>query len=117
MLSFFVAAHLFTRYTQLGRDLYAVGGNRDAAQASGIDTGKRIRQIYIISGLIAAFSGWMFIGRLGSAVASMGQGMIFEIQAAAVIGGQPFGASSMISPAASAFRLDWVRFDSVSLSD
>jgi ribose/xylose/arabinose/galactoside ABC-type transport system permease subunit len=75
-----------------------VGGNRDAAQASGIDTGKRIRQIYIISGLIAAFSGWMFVGRLGSAVASMGQGMIFEIQAAAVIGGISLfgGRGSMI---------------------
>ncbi len=87
MLACFVLAYVLTRYTQFGRDLYAVGGNRDAAQASGIDADKRIRQVYIVSGLIAAFAGWMFLGRLGSGVASMGSGMIFEIQAAAVIGG------------------------------
>ena len=98
MLSFFAVFNLIMRSTQFGRDLYAVGGNRDAAQASGIDTAKRIRQIYVIGGLIAAFSGWIFVGRLGSAVASMGQGMIFEIQAAAVIGGISLfgGRGSMI---------------------
>jgi ribose/xylose/arabinose/galactoside ABC-type transport system permease subunit len=87
MLVFYGLAHILTRYIQFGRDLYAVGGNRDAALASGVDSDRRIRQVYIISGLIAAFCGWMFLGRLGSGVASMGTGMIFEIQAAAVIGG------------------------------
>ena len=87
MLVSFALAYVLTRYIQFGRDLYAVGGNRDAAQASGVDADRRIRQVYMVSGLIAAFAGWMFLGRLGSGVASMGTGMIFEIQAAAVIGG------------------------------
>jgi len=64
-----------------------VGGNRDAAIASGIDADKLIRQVYIISGVIATFAGWMYVGRIASANAMMGQGMIFEVQAAAVIGG------------------------------
>jgi ribose/xylose/arabinose/galactoside ABC-type transport system permease subunit len=87
MILAFAIAHLVTRYHRFGRDLYAVGGNRDAALASGILPDKRIRQIYLISGVMAAFGGWMMVGRLGSAVTSLGKNMIFEIQAAAVIGG------------------------------
>jgi len=87
MLGCFGVAYFITRYTQFGRDMVATGGNVEAAQASGIDTNKHILRVYMLSGLIAAFAGWMFIGRLGSGVANMGQGMIFEIQAAAVIGG------------------------------
>ena len=83
----FVIAHIVTRYLRFGRDLYAVGGNRDAAQASGIDSGQRIRAAYLISGALAAFAGWILAGRLGVVVAGLGEGMIFEIQAAAVIGG------------------------------
>jgi ribose/xylose/arabinose/galactoside ABC-type transport system permease subunit len=87
MLLAFVLAYVVTRYTRFGRDLYAVGGNRDAALASGIDPERRIRQVYLISGLMAAFAAWMEVGRLGVGATRIGEGMIFEIQAAAVIGG------------------------------
>ncbi len=83
----FVAAAVVTRSTRFGRDLYAVGGNPTAALVSGIDPGKRIRQVYLISGALAAFAGWIMLGRLGVGATRMGEGMIFEIQAAAVIGG------------------------------
>ena len=87
LIAFFIAAYVFTRYTQFGRNIYAVGGNRDAAIASGIDANKIIRQVYIISGIIATFAGWMYVGKIASANALMGQNMNFEVQAAAVIGG------------------------------
>ncbi len=80
-------AQAITRYTRFGRDLYAVGGNAQAALASGIDPNRRIRQVYLISGLLAAFAAWMELGRLGVGATLIGQNMIFEIQAAAVIGG------------------------------
>lgn len=83
----FLAASLVTRSTRFGRDLYAVGGNRNAALASGINPDRRIRHVYLISGLLAAFAGWIMLGRLGVGATRMGEGMIFEIQAAAVIGG------------------------------
>ncbi len=83
----FGVAHLVTSYTRFGRDLYAIGGNRDAALASGIDPDHRIRQVYLISGALAAFAAWMEVGRLGVGATRIGEGMIFEIQAAAVIGG------------------------------
>ena len=83
----FIIAHIVMQYRPFGRSLYAVGGNRQAALASGIDPDKRIRQVYLISGVLAAFAGWMMAGRLGVVVENLGEGMIFEVFAAAVIGG------------------------------
>jgi ribose/xylose/arabinose/galactoside ABC-type transport system permease subunit len=83
----FAIAHIVLKYTPFGRDLYAVGGNKDAALASGVDPDKRIRQVYIIAGLLAAFAGWMLAGRLRSVIPNLAEGMVFEVFAAAVIGG------------------------------
>ena len=83
----FAIAHVVLQFTRFGRNLYAVGGNRDAALASGVNPGKRIRQVYIIAGGLAAFAGWMLAGRLRSVIPNLGEGMVFEVMAAAVIGG------------------------------
>jgi ribose/xylose/arabinose/galactoside ABC-type transport system permease subunit len=83
----FVIAHIVMQSRPFGRSLYAVGGNKEAALASGIDPDRRIRQVYLISGVLAAFAGWMMAGRLGVVVENLGEGMIFEVFAAAVIGG------------------------------
>jgi ribose/xylose/arabinose/galactoside ABC-type transport system permease subunit len=83
----FVIAHMVLQYTRFGRELYAVGGNRDAAQASGVDADRRIRQVYMISGVLSAVAGWMLAGRLRSVIPNLGEGMVFEVMAAAVIGG------------------------------
>jgi len=87
LIAAFLVASLVTRSTRFGRDLYAVGGNREAALASGIDPDRRIVQVYLISGALAAFAAWVELGRLGVGATRIGEGMIFEIQAAAVIGG------------------------------
>lgn len=87
MLAIYALAHVVLRHRPFGRELYAIGGNRSAALASGIDPDRRIRQVYMISGLLAAFAGWMQAGRIGSVQQNLGQGMIFNVFAAAVIGG------------------------------
>ena len=87
LIAAFLVASIVTRSTRFGRDLYAVGGNRDAALASGIDPERRIRQVYLVSGALAALAAWVELGRLGVGATRIGEGMIFEIQAAAVIGG------------------------------
>ncbi len=87
LLLFFVIAYLITTYTPFGRELYSIGANRNAALASGVKPDRRIIQVYMISGLLAAFAGWMLSARLTNAMSSMGKGMIFEVFAAAVIGG------------------------------
>jgi ribose/xylose/arabinose/galactoside ABC-type transport system permease subunit len=87
MLGMFGIAYLILQHRPFGRELYAIGGNREAALASGIDPNKRIRQVYLISGFMAAFAGWMLAGRVGSVQGDLGTGYIFDVFAAAVIGG------------------------------
>lgn len=83
----FVIAYIITTYTPFGRELFAVGANRNAARASGVRPGRRILHAYMISGLLAALAGWMLSARLTNAASNLGEGMVFEVFAAAVIGG------------------------------
>lgn len=83
----FVIAYIITTYTPFGREIYAVGANRNAARASGVRPSQRIRHAYMISGLLAALAGWMLSARLTNAASNLGEGMVFEVFAAAVIGG------------------------------
>jgi ribose/xylose/arabinose/galactoside ABC-type transport system permease subunit len=73
--------------TKLGRSAYAIGGNREAARASGIRVERSKWWIYIISGLLAAVAGFMLTGRQASANALMGEDMELQSIAAVVIGG------------------------------
>jgi len=70
-----------------GRAVYAVGGNVDAARAAGIRTDRVVWVVFMVGGLLAALAGLLMTGRLGSVAAAQGQGMIFTVFAAAVIGG------------------------------
>lgn len=87
LLVTFAAAHVIVRYRPFGRELYATGGNRHAALASGINPDRRILQVYVMSGVIAAFAGWVLAGQVQAVPLNLGQGMIFDVFAAAVIGG------------------------------
>lgn len=83
----FLVGHIILKHHRFGRELYAIGGNRQAAVASGIDADRRIRQVYMISGLLAALAGWMLAGRVASIQVNLGEGYIFTVFAGAVIGG------------------------------
>jgi ribose/xylose/arabinose/galactoside ABC-type transport system permease subunit len=83
----FVGFHYFLNNSRFGRKLYATGGNKDAALASGFDPKKIITAAYILSGLLAAVAGWMLLGRVGEATLFLGAGFTLETVAASVIGG------------------------------
>ena len=83
----FVAGIAVLGYFRSGRAIYAVGGNADAAKAAGIRADRVIFVVFMVGGLLAALAGLMMTGRLGSVAAAQGQGMIFTVFAAAVIGG------------------------------
>ena len=68
-------------------NIYAVGGNKDAAYASGINTDLVTITAFIICGTLAALAGWVLSARYASVAPGMGEGMIFDVVAAAVIGG------------------------------
>ncbi len=78
---------LFLRYHRLGRALYAIGGNAEAARVAGIRVERVTWGVYVAAGLLASLAGLMLTGRIASVVSSQGQNMIFYVFAAAVIGG------------------------------
>jgi simple sugar transport system permease protein len=78
---------LFLRYHRLGRSLYAIGSNQEAARAAGINVDRVIWGTLIVASVLAALAGLMLTGRLASVTASQGQNLIFTVMAAAVIGG------------------------------
>ncbi|MEU8178757.1 ABC transporter permease [Microbispora hainanensis] len=74
-------------FTRFGRALYAIGGNVDAAKAAGIRTDRVLWIVLISASLLAAIGGLLLTGRLASVAAAQGDGAIFTVFAAAVIGG------------------------------
>jgi simple sugar transport system permease protein len=78
---------LFLRYHRLGRAIYAIGGNAEAARVAGIRVERVLWGVLITGGALAALAGLMLTGRIASVVTSQGQNMIFYVFAAAVIGG------------------------------
>ena len=94
----FILAHVIVKYTQFGRNVFAVGANPVAAKDAGIESDKIIRRVYLISGFCMAIGGILIAGRLDSATPRVGAGVIFSIQAAAVVGGVSLfgGRGSMI---------------------
>ncbi|WP_165947202.1 ABC transporter permease [Micromonospora sp. 15K316] len=83
----FVVGIVALGYFRHGRSVYAIGGNTDAARAAGIRTDRVVWAVLMIGGLLAALAGLLMTGRLGSVAAAQGDGMIFTVFAAAVIGG------------------------------
>ncbi|MBX0328074.1 sugar ABC transporter permease [Oscillochloris sp. ZM17-4] len=79
--------HFITTQTVLGRHIYAVGGNPDAAELSGISVKRIIYMVFGSMGLLSALSGILFAARLTSA--STTAGTLFELDAiaAAYVGG------------------------------
>jgi len=74
-------------FTRQGRALYAIGGNVDAARAAGIRTDRVMWIVLIIASMLAALGGLLLSGRLASVASAQGNGAIFTVFAAAVIGG------------------------------
>lgn len=79
--------HFITQKTALGRHIYAVGGNPEAAELSGISV-KRITMIVFASmGTLTALSGMMFASRMSSATPTAGNMFELDAIAAAYVGG------------------------------
>ncbi len=87
MLAFLGATHFLLRYTALGRTIYAVGGNEEAARLSGIPVVGVKLFTYAYSGLAAALGALVLTGRLNSAQPTAGSGFELDAIAAVVVGG------------------------------
>jgi ribose/xylose/arabinose/galactoside ABC-type transport system permease subunit len=83
----FATVHVLLTQTVFGRQLYAVGSNREAARAAGIDDGRVIIVAYMLCGLLSGLAAFVLVGRLGTASPGISDGALFLAVAAAVIGG------------------------------
>ncbi len=83
----YVAFGLLLTKTRFGRYIYLVGGNPVAPFRAGIDVQKMLFAAFILSGVLAAFAGFLLASRTNGATPNLGLGMLFEVFAAVVIGG------------------------------
>ena len=74
-----------------GRDLYAYGGNPDAAIYAGIPIRQRVFMAYTLSGLMAGLAGLLWVGRYSVAFTELASGYELTVIAACVIGGVSIG--------------------------
>jgi ribose transport system permease protein len=87
LIIFYVVFQFILRNTRFGRHVYVIGGNKNAAYNFGIHVDKVLFQVFILSGLISAVTGWLMAARVNGANAGIGGGFLFEVLAAVVIGG------------------------------
>lgn len=84
---FLLAAWIVLRYTRFGRNVYAVGGNRMAAELSGIPVTRTLTACFCICSMTAAVAGIVWVGRMGSAQASGLEGVLIQCVSGVVLGG------------------------------
>jgi rhamnose transport system permease protein len=75
------------RYTGLGRDFYAAGGNPAAATYTGLDPGRMQCVAYTICGAIAGLCGYLWVARFAVAYTDIALGFELQVIAACLIGG------------------------------
>jgi D-xylose transport system permease protein len=79
-----------TTNTKFGRQVYAMGGNIDAARLSGINVRRQTLFIFMIAGVLASIAGVLTTARLNAATITAGQGAEMDAIASCVIGGTSF---------------------------
>ena len=109
----FLITGLFLRYHRFGRAIYAVGGNLAAARAAGIRADRVRIWVYVAGSMLGALGGLMEAGRVSSVASTQGygEGIIFTVFAAAVIGGVSLrgGRGNMVGAASGVILLSLVQ--------
>ncbi|MFC8765679.1 ABC transporter permease [Streptomyces sp. NPDC057193] len=83
-----VAVHVMLKYTDIGRNLYAIGGNDTAARLAGININKYLVAVYALIGIVAAVAGILLTARTGSGQPVSGsEGLELKAITAAALGG------------------------------
>lgn len=85
-----IALWFFMTRTSLGRHIYAIGGNPQAARVSGIDVDRVLVYVYVICGFFAGLAGLLLAGRTNSGFPNAGIGIELDAIAAVIIGGASF---------------------------
>jgi ribose transport system permease protein len=98
LLVFLAAGTVFAQRTTWGQEIYAIGANPVAARLSGIPVSRRLLLVYAVSGLMAGLASIVFLARLNSAEADIGESLTLPAIAAVLIGGTSlFGGAGTVS--------------------
>jgi ribose/xylose/arabinose/galactoside ABC-type transport system permease subunit len=87
VLALLIGLYILLEHTRYGRDLYAIGGNREAAFLGGVSVDRGLLLAFVISGLMSAVAGVLVASRLNSASAQLGGDAALMSISAALIGG------------------------------
>lgn len=82
-----IIAYIFLKMTPLGRQIYAIGNDAEAAKKAGLKPEKIIATVYILCAVMAAIGGIISVSQIGIINAGFGEGDEFDAIAAAVLGG------------------------------
>lgn len=87
MIALYLIFSIVMKHTRFGTHVYAIGGNYDAAELSGVNTTRTRFLVFMLGGMIASVAGIIMTSRLTAASAANGLGLEFDGIAAAVVGG------------------------------
>jgi ribose transport system permease protein len=93
-----ITAHLILHYTTQGRHLFAFGGNRQAAEAAGINGKRLVLASFTLNGALVGLTAVLAASRFGTAAPTFGIGFELDVIAAVILGGVAFtgGEGSII---------------------
>jgi ribose transport system permease protein len=87
MAAVYLLAHTIMSRSSFGRNVYAVGGNAEAARLSGVPVRRVLLGVYLLSGLMAGVGGVVTASQLKAGAPSYGQTYELYVIAAVVVGG------------------------------
>lgn len=92
-----VGMHIISRYTTFGREVYAVGGNLEAARLSGINVWRTKTVCLMLTSLFASIGGVIYAALINSGNSTVAKGLELEVISAVIIGGTSlFGGKGSI---------------------
>ncbi|MEO8354506.1 MAG: ABC transporter permease [Chloroflexota bacterium] len=87
MITLIIVAYIFEKKTVFARRIYLIGANPEAARLSGINVGKYLTALYILSGLLAGITGILLASEFKAGVSSRAMGYEFDALVIALLGG------------------------------
>ena len=90
MILMLVLTWYILNHTRFGRSLYAIGGNAEAANASGIKVSNVKFICFVINGVLVGLAGVLFMSRVNAGLPNAAAGYEFEAMTATIIGGTSF---------------------------
>ena len=106
-----IIAALILKFTIMGRKLYAVGGNPEAARLAGINISNYTMMVYVLSGLLCGLAGAFAACRLGAGAPTTGAEWEMDAIAAVVVGGASLsgGIGTALNTYLGALIIGWIR--------